>query len=93
MAILAVPFLNADTNSESTFLRAIPNFVSGAASLSRTSRLQGAELNGLMNLSQRGALRLDLLGGFRFLDLRERLSFATTALGIGPPILSLAIMA
>jgi hypothetical protein len=82
--ILAVPFFNADDQTETAFLRAIPGFVSGSALLSLTSRMQGAELNGLVNLTQRDTLRLDLLCGFRFVELKERLTFATTALGLGP---------
>jgi hypothetical protein len=83
-AILAVPFFNADDGRESVFLRAIPGFVSGSALLTFTSRMQGAEVNGLVNLSSRDSVRVDLLAGFRFLDLRERLAFATSALGMGP---------
>jgi len=82
--ILAVPFFNADDMMESAFLRAIPGFVSGSTLLTFTSRMQGADLNGLVNLCHRDALRVDLLGGFRFLELQERLSFATAALGLGP---------
>lgn len=38
-----------------------------------TSRLQGAEANGLMNLTDGDWYRVDLLGGFRWMQLKEGL--------------------
>jgi hypothetical protein len=47
------------------------------------SRLQGFELNGLFGLERPSGngLRLDALGGFRYLNLRESLSFSTLTNG------------
>jgi hypothetical protein len=39
------------------------------------SRLQGFELNGLFGLARANSLRLDAIAGFRYLNLRESLSF------------------
>jgi hypothetical protein len=80
--LLAVPFFNADNMMESAFVRAMPGVTSGSALLTLTSRLQGAELNGVLNLGNRGRTRLELLGGFRWIDFEEHLNFATTSLGI-----------
>jgi hypothetical protein len=84
-AILAVPFFDADTGAENSFVIAAPSSLAGSAVLSLTSRLQGAEINGCVRTCSGGNLRLDVLGGFRFLDLRENLSFATASLGIQEP--------
>jgi hypothetical protein len=84
--VLAVPFFDADTMTERVFLRAIPNVASGSALLSLTSRLQGAELNGVWNLRDWHGVHLEALGGFRFVDLVERLSFATAATGLEPAL-------
>jgi Putative beta barrel porin-7 (BBP7) len=45
----------------------------GTATLSSTSSLQGAELNGLINLAGADQLQLALLGGFRWVNLHESL--------------------
>jgi hypothetical protein len=82
--VIGVPFFDADTGEEHAFLRAIPGVTSGSALFTLTSRMQGAELNGVFNLAAGGRMRLDMLGGFRFVELKEHLTFATTALGILP---------
>jgi hypothetical protein len=83
--ILAVPFFADDLGMETTFVLASPSTLAGAATLSLTSRLQGAELNGAVRVCRGGAFGLDVLAGFRFVELRENLSFATTSLGIESP--------
>jgi len=45
----------------------------GTATLSSTSSLQGAEMNGLINLAAADRLQLALLGGFRWFNLHESL--------------------
>jgi hypothetical protein len=84
--ILAVPFFDADAGAESSFVIAAPSTLSGAAVLSLTSRLQGAEANGCVRCCSLIDCSLDVLAGFRFIDLRERLSFATASLDIEPPV-------
>jgi hypothetical protein len=58
-------------------------FPGGGAILSSTSRLQGAEINGLRSLLDNGNARVVLIGGFRFLKLDESLTFATTQFDTG----------
>jgi hypothetical protein len=82
---LAVPFFADDLGTESTFVLASPGALAGGASLSLSSRLQGAELNGLVRVSPEGAFRLAVLGGFRYLELREGLTFTTASVGIQTP--------
>src|SRR5205085_10782729 len=50
-----------------------------------TSQLQGGELSGLRRLANRGAWRAGLLGGFRYLNLRETLTFDTSSPNLAPP--------
>ena len=48
----------------------------GGVHITSESQLWGAELNGLVNLSGGGSFSLDLLAGFRYLDLDENLKLA-----------------
>src|SRR5262249_7728769 len=62
--------------------RAAPGVSSGSALLTLTSRMEGAELNGVLNLGSCGSRRLELIGGFRYVDFIEHMAFGTTSLGI-----------
>jgi hypothetical protein len=83
-AILAVPFFDADGGAESSFVLASPSILAGSATLSLTSRIQGAEVNGSVQCCKYSDFYFDVLAGFRFVALRERLSFATASLDIEP---------
>src|SRR5207244_12466111 len=50
---------------------------SGRARERLSTSLLGAELNGTMRLPMMGPLRVDALGGFRYLRLREGFAFTT----------------
>ncbi len=82
---LAVPFFDVDATAESTFTLASPGIASGGAVLSLRNQLQGAEANGLVTVCSAAGLRVDILAGFRFLDLREDAGFATFSTGTQPP--------
>jgi hypothetical protein len=84
-ALLAVPFFADDLGMETSFTLAAPSTLAGGATLSLTSRLQGAELNGMVKTCNGPDFQFDVLVGFRFVDLRENLSFATNSLGIQDP--------
>jgi hypothetical protein len=84
--ILAVPFFDADTGAEHSFVRGFPTITAGSARLTLTSRMQGAELNGVMNAPSYAGVHLAMLGGFRYADLKEHLSFGTTSLGVMPTL-------
>jgi hypothetical protein len=79
---LAVPHTNAATGLPFAQLVTFPGIATGGAVESLTSRLQGAELNGIINGSCGCNLHLAVLGGFRWIDLRENLVFATATNGI-----------
>jgi hypothetical protein len=52
-----------------------------------TSRLQGAEANGVVRVTNFPDLQVEVLGGFRFLDLRENLSLAVPGIPGGPGLI------
>jgi len=62
-----------------------PGLFAGIASFNLTTRLMGAELNGVTRLCDRCGWRVDLLSGFRFLDLWEKFRFDTSSAGLNPP--------
>jgi hypothetical protein len=80
-----VPFFDPDLGAENTFVLASPGFVAGGALVTLTSRLQGAEANGLVTFLSRPGLRASVLAGFRYVDLRENLTFANTSTGVQDP--------
>jgi hypothetical protein len=83
--VLATPFFNADTAAESSFPLASPGTLAGGASLTLSDRLHGAEANGVVAVVSSPGLRFEVLGGFRYLDFRENLTFVTASTGIEPP--------
>ncbi len=96
--LLAIPFVQIGgvpvTNpaftptqpGETSTLVSAPNRFSGAARLDLTTRLQGAELNVVAPLFEEGNWRVGLLGGFRWLSLREALTLDTSSPGVPPAV-------
>jgi hypothetical protein len=74
--VLARPYVDAITGIESSSLVAYPGLSAGAIQAAITSRLQGAELNGLFNLHCGACVRADLLTGIRYLRFQENLGIA-----------------
>src|SRR5262249_45425758 len=70
---IARPFFNALTGAEDSQLVSQPGQLTGTVATSLSSRLQGAELNGICNLCCGCNGRVDLLAGFRWLELDEGL--------------------
>jgi hypothetical protein len=85
---LRVPFIDATNGRESSSLLSASNttdgFFSGTATERLTSRLWGAEGNVVVGLANPGPWRVDLLGGIRYLNLAEGLSFRTSTPDIPP---------
>jgi len=69
--ILARPFFNLNEGVQSSAGVAVPGFSTGSFGFANPSRLQGAETNLLANAAAGDNYRVDLLAGFRYLDLRE----------------------
>ena len=81
---LILPFFDAVNGFESgTNISQAPDF-RGRATETLSNSLLGAELNGSWALMPGGPWRLDMLGGFRYLRLRETYSL-TTSSPFNPP--------
>jgi hypothetical protein len=75
--VLSRPIINAQTGAETAVVVAAPGSFVGSVDISTASRLWGAEANVRANLLAQGQTALDLLVGFRYLDLEESLGIAT----------------
>jgi hypothetical protein len=75
--VISVPIYNAQTHQEDQVPVAYPGVYAGGAIVHSSSALGGADLNACFNVFRRNGFTVDLLGGFRFLDLREDLSLQT----------------
>lgn len=83
-APLAFPFFNPNLPGEDSSLVALPGTYAGSASVTVQDFFQGAEANLLYNVQDSGGLRWDVIGGFRYLNLQENLSFVTDSLNVFP---------
>lgn len=85
---LRVPFINAPNGQESSSplssSNAIDGFFAGTATQKVTSRLWGAEGNVVVGLANPRPWRVELLGGFRYLNLSEGFSFGTDTPDLPP---------
>src|SRR5262249_53189153 len=79
------PFFNVITGAEDSELVSVPGRLAGTVSAGLSSRLQGAELNGACNLWCGCSGRVDLLAGFRHLQLDEGLGI-TENLAVDPGV-------
>lgn len=79
-----VPLFRADLGSEGSFTisspQAFPGLLTGRLNIQLTSRFWGADVTGVANVLRDDAWQLDLLAGFRYLDLLENLTVAATGL-------------
>jgi hypothetical protein len=71
--VLARPFFDVNNNRESAQVAASPGLGTGSITTTLCSELWGLEVNARCNLCCGCNYRVDLLGGFRFLDLEEKL--------------------
>jgi hypothetical protein len=74
--VLSVPIINAQTGKEDQVPVAAPGIFAGGVVVRSGSTLGGANVDGAFNVYRCG-LQIDLLGGFRFVDLREFLDLQT----------------
>lgn len=81
---LVIPFFDVTLPGESVTGLSSAGQFSGQATEELSTRLLGAELNGGLNLSSSASWRLDLLGGFRYVNLRETFSFTTNSPNVPP---------
>jgi hypothetical protein len=75
-----MPVFRADLGMEGAFTISDPAAVlTGSVATASSTQLWGAEANGLVNLTRRNGLSIDMLAGFRYLDLRESLTIDVNA--------------
>ncbi len=84
---LRIPFFDPTIGAENSTGLANPTATpafAGTGILSVTTRMQGAELNGVFAAARRPSWQLQLLGGFRFVNLDEGLTFGTSSPSVPP---------
>src|SRR5262249_9947775 len=74
---LARPFFNVGTGAESAAILAAPGVQEGSATVKALSRLWGGEANLRVELARDCLYHLDLLGGFRYLDMDDDVDILT----------------
>ena len=83
--LLAFPFNDPTVPGESASLISSPGNYAGFATVTTQSLLQGVDLNILHNQYNSNGIRVDFLGGFRNVDLREDVNFQTQSPNVGDP--------
>jgi len=81
---LSIPFFDVTLPGESDTGLSRAGVFSGQAREELSARLLGAELHGVMHLALGAAWQLDVLGGFRYVNLREDFSFTTSSPNVAP---------
>ena len=76
------PFVNATTGSPGAFVVSAPGVASGSVTGTLTSFVYGAGIHGLLNLDSSTNGRVDLIIGYRFLDLTDQLTLNTSSVGL-----------
>jgi hypothetical protein len=84
--ILAIPFFDVSQNppQENLSLISFPEEYAGAARLRVRNSMQGAELNALMSTPYTCDMNLRFLGGFRWWNFRDHLTFETSSPYVAP---------
>lgn len=85
-AALAFPFYDPTIPGENSSSIANPGVFAGTAMSTLTTSFQGVELNVLHTIDSSPGLRWDVLGGFRYLNLQESLSFLTDSPNVPPNV-------
>jgi len=81
---LFVPVVDAVTHLESPQAISSAGVYAGRAHAELSNNLLGAELNGTMRVGSGGGWRVEALGGFKYLRLRETLLFTTDSPNVPP---------
>jgi hypothetical protein len=82
--VLAEPFFAEDVAAESALLIASPGALAGSVIASTSTRLWGAEANACLTLDGDDFYRLEVLGGFRYLQLKDELFISSLSDTIPP---------
>jgi hypothetical protein len=82
-SILARPVFDTETNSEAATLVGFPNLTSGSILVEASTELQGGEFLFRRAVADRCDTRLDLMFGYRYGQLEERLGISQSTEWIG----------
>jgi hypothetical protein len=82
--LLAEPFFAEDAGAEAALVIAAPGVAAGGINVSTSTRFWGAQANGLLNVDGDHFYRLDLLAGFRYVQLKDGLTISATSDTIPP---------
>jgi hypothetical protein len=77
--VIARPFTSALTMAPTADIVSSPGLLAGSVTVQTTSRLAGAGINAVKNLSHCEDYTVDTLFGFRYIDLEERLDVTQTS--------------
>jgi hypothetical protein len=83
--LLSRPFFNVVAGQEFVEQVAFPNLLAGGVAVNSTSRLWGAELNLRTRWFEGACWHMDVLGGFRYLELQEHLDITENLTVLGVP--------
>ena len=83
-ALLAFPYYNPLSGSENASPIALPGYFAGNAVVSLQSFLQGTDVNVLHNIHYSNNIRVDVLGGFRYVNFQENLNYSTDSPNVPP---------
>jgi len=84
---LVIPFFDVTLPGENVTNLSSAGRFSGQATAVLRSRLLGAELDGVVHLAPTRAWQVDLLGGMRYVYLRETFKFTTSSPNVPPQTL------
>lgn len=83
-AWLAFPFYDPTNSIENASPIALPGAFAGQAVVTLQTFLQGTDVNVLHNILNSDGVKVDLLGGFRYVNFQENLKFTTDSPNIDP---------
>jgi hypothetical protein len=72
-AVLARPFFDINTGEQSSRVLVLPGVAQGGLIVRETNRLWGLEVGPAVRVRDGGTARLDLMAGYRFINLNEAL--------------------
>jgi hypothetical protein len=81
---LLLPFFDVTQGRENFTEVSFSPIFSGRAETTLTNNLGGGELNATWSMPSRDGWKLNLLGGFRYLQLREKYTFTTSSPDLPP---------
>jgi hypothetical protein len=88
--VFARPFINSTTGTENVSLASFPGAFAGSATVAASSQLFGGEANLIHNVNCSKTTSVDLLIGFRYLNLDQSLTISQSSDLLGGGVLGFA---